>query len=191
MTTIKMLELMGTTQCVGMLIGRKEGVLFRQRFQISSFWKDSSLINLSFEGITAMDFTFATHAFATITREYNFHEYHDKQFYLSCVNTTIVENLEVALDAMARLHSFRNCVLLVRETNKEIWLAGKYEKTLAETFSFLDSAKQLTAPEFARVANLSLNNASGRLKTLYDLGLCTRYQQLNSREFVYQELRIE
>jgi DNA-binding transcriptional ArsR family regulator len=58
--------------------------------------------------------------------------------------------------------------------NSEIFLLGDIEDNLQETFDFVMKRKQLTARELSEIKDIAINNASNRLKKLYDYGLIMR-----------------
>ena len=101
---------------------------------------------------------------------------------LTELNETCEYNLQAALNLSARTGRdpndaapLRNCVLVVLD-NKAIRLMGKYENHVQETFSLLNSEKELTAREVSDILDISLNAASTRLKTIADLGLAKRVE---------------
>lgn len=81
----------------------------------------------------------------------------------------------------------RNCVLPLAE-NDTIWLIGKTEDYVQETFNELIRAKVLSTSDLMARLDLANNTASTRLKVLYDLGLAKRELQSGGRGYIYYPL---
>lgn len=96
------------------------------------------------------------------------------------------ENLWIALWAEFGLNSeIRNCCVLIEEDNGLLYLFGKMEQTVKETFNDLLACGELTASHLASMDGISLSAASTRLKTLRDLGLCQREKRSEGSAHYY------
>lgn len=93
-------------------------------------------------------------------------------------------NLWLALYAEVALHNdVRNCCVLMEMGDGLIYVFGKQDGAVKQTFEDLLACGELTASHLASMNGIALNTASSRLKTLHDLGLCHR--ELQGQYFVY------
>ena len=84
-------------------------------------------------------------------------------------------NLWLALYAEVALYNdVRNCCVLMEADDGLIYIFGKQDGTVKQTFEDLMACGELSSSHLASMNGLSLNAASSRLKALYDLGLCHR-----------------
>lgn len=149
----------------------------------------NTLFNLSFKGITVVDTIFVKGVFGRICFDRHSHKYQGQNFYLSDVERDIQFALDITLSWCASQHGARNYIVPYLDSTWELALAGKYEYTVLSTFTDLWNCKTLTAKQVAERNDLSLNNASSRLKVLHDWGLCTRKELGDgTRGFIYHWL---
>jgi hypothetical protein len=152
-------------------------------------YNTESVVFLSFDGVDVMDASFADEVFARLAimrarKEYPYYCY----LILTDMNETCEENLQMALitrierEPDDRPH-LRNCVLMMR--GAKIDLIGKYENHVKETFSLLNSERELTARDISNILDISLNAASTRLKTIADLGLARRIEMRDEQGKLY------
>jgi len=175
------------------LFSRHDGAVFlpRLRSYLLEFNTDTA-VEVSFDQIRLMDTSFADEVFGTLAAERSRREFRAVPFFLSHLNPTSLDNLRFALIGRAKLDDKvnRHCVLPYMDTQGNLQLVGEKEPKLADTFELLRLAKSLTGPQVASIWKLSDNNASSRLKALYDLGLATRTELRDEqgRQFIYRWL---
>ena len=83
--------------------------------------------------------------------------------------------------------SLRNLKLafLAVEPNKQWRCIGHLDPSLKEVLEILADSDYLTAPQLAESHNLAINNASNRLKRLYDRGLIRREYEVSEKGLQY------
>jgi hypothetical protein len=168
--------------------GRSAGIRFGQDLRASLKHLETAVID--FAGVSLMDATFATEAFAGLAADRSRREFIGGALLLTHLNTTSFDNLDMALNAYAaRAWRLRNCCILVQQ-GPGLTLAGKYEDTVLDTLKMLTSLLELRTSDVMRERSIHPNAASTRLKTLHDLGLATRHEERDEqgRQFVYRWL---
>lgn len=168
--------------------GRAAGITFGQ--ELRAALKTMSSATIDFTGVALMDATFADEAFGGLAVDRSRKAFTGGALVLSGLNTTSFDNLDMALHARAsRTWRLRNCCVLTR-CGPDLTLAGKYEDTLLDTLKLLHGLLELRTTDVMRERGVSLNWASTRLKTLYELGLATREEVRDEqgRQFIYRWL---
>ena len=149
---------------------------------------DSQACVLEYSDLQIMDASFADEVFGALAVSHARRQRRGECLILDGVTSSNFDNLEMALmSRTVREAGLRNCVLPVRDTQREIALAGKSEAHVHQTFQLLVQQKQLTARELADILTLDIAAASTRLKVLFDLGLATRIEERDGqvKQFVY------
>lgn len=170
----------------GNLLGRAKGNSYRKGLCEAMEESSATLFALSFDTIEIMDVLFADACFLTFALTPIPHR---KLFYLSNMNISVAETLRVVLEHHAHGRGIRNCCL-PQQILTRIETIGKAERTVDDTLALLDIHKKLEARELAHLCQLSINASSFRLKTLYDLGLCTRKElrDESGKHYIYKRL---
>lgn len=148
---------------------------------------------ISFADVHLMDASFADEVFGVIGVSRSEGKANlVAPFYIADLETTSLENLNMALDSRIRRHkALRNCVMPVLTIESgDLKLVGKSEDHVEQTFELLRLSKELTTLDVATVLKLSDAAASTRLKVLYDLGLALRSEvrDEHGRQFIYRWL---
>lgn len=109
-------------------------------------------------------------------------------------NEQVLENFEGAqLYKQQKLSNKLNKKInlpLLLYRDGEVSLLGNIEANLLETLNILKGKEELTARELAELKDLAINNASNRLKRLYDYSLIKREVCNNEsgQYYIYKEL---
>lgn len=174
------------------------------RFSGKRFWsaietrlldfERGEVVHLSFDDIEVMDASFADEVFGRLAVLRARKEYPYCYVILTDMNATCEENLDMALVTRVDREPdhkphLRNCVLTYMK-NDQLALAGKFENHVRESFSLLNSKREITARDLADARDVSLNAASTRLKTVADLGLAKRVEirDTQGKQFIYMAL---
>lgn len=185
-----------TTRDPSILATRLSGKRVWERLQIRLHEQDrGAVILLSFAAIDIMDASFADEVFGTLASRRARKDVAFAPIILVEANETCIENLKMALGTRADRESpqqerLRNCVLPISKGD-ELFLIGKFEDHVSQSFDYLLRHKTLTARDLAEALSLNLNAASTRLKTLADLGLArrTEIRDAQGKQFVYHTLQ--
>lgn len=175
------------------LATRQNGKRFAEQLHLAlANSKQDMATRISFANVHLMDASFADEVFGVIGVSRSEGKTNPvAPFYIADLESTSLENLNMALDSRTRRHkALRNCVMPVLDSNDELCLMGKVEESVDQTFELLRLSKELTTPKVAAVLKLSDAAASTRLKVLYDLGLALRSEVRDEqgRQFIYRWL---
>lgn len=168
--------------------GRAAGREFGQHLRKSLRHMEHATID--FSGVPLMDASFADEAFAKLAVDRSRRAFVGGSLLLTKLTPISYDNLDIAMNARAAIDSgVRNCCQLIL-VGPLPTLVGKYEDTLMDTLKLLHSLIVLRTTDIMRERDCSLNAASSRLKTLYDMGLATRREirDEQGRQFLYRWL---
>lgn len=196
---------MDTLSIVGLAqIAASDPAKLVTRFTGKRFWEalearlcsynSEMVVMLSFEGVDAMDVSFADEVFCRLAVMRARKNYPFCYVILTDMNETCEINLVAALTLRIEWEPgdkphLRNCVLMNLK-NGQPELCGKYENHVLETFSLLASRRELSTRDTADVLGISPNAASTRLKTVADLGLAKRVEvrDAQGKQYIYHSL---
>jgi DNA-binding transcriptional ArsR family regulator len=152
--------------------------------------REGILVVVDFQGVEIMDASFADEVFGTLTARNAQRVVPSKRLILRGLSPANLENLVMALETRPQREpepGLRNCVLPILNEAGQIYLIGKAEGHVKETFELLRVHKRLTARELADALNLDIHAASTRLKVIYNLGLALREEVRDTlgKQFVY------
>ncbi|GAB4193665.1 MAG: hypothetical protein OHK0022_08780 [Roseiflexaceae bacterium] len=149
---------------------------------------DSQACVLEYSDVHMMDASFADEVFGALAVTRARRQSRGGCLILDGLESSNLDNLDMALKSRTvRETGLRNCVLPVRNSQREVVLAGKFEAHVQQSFELLVRHRQLTARELADILTLDIAAASTRLKVLFDLGLATRIEERDGqvKQFVY------
>ena len=110
-----------------------------------------------------------------------------KGFYISHLsNDDVIDNIDYAAKALEQ-------PLTLKKENNEICMLGpSLTKSNLEIFNILMTKNQVTTSQIASLLNLSVQNASIKLKKLVDEGYILRFEETAESggiEFVYKSIK--
>lgn len=142
-----------------------------------------NIVNCCFQGIETCDVSFADEF--VINLQKNILQVDNTLMILSEVNEDTLASIQGAL-------SFRNekdhtHMNLLCHRDQVYSILGNLERNLLDTFDLVKSYTEITAREVAKQFNVEINNASNKLKKLYDAHLLLRRESIdeNGRQHVY------
>lgn len=150
------------------------------------------VILLDFSDVELMDGSFADEVFGTIAAARSRKELEFPAIVLCNLDNVSLDNLELALISRpARQKGLRNCVVPVRKADGSLFLCGKYEDHVRQTFEILNDSVQLTTNDVSQKLELGTTAASTRLKVLHTLGLAVRVEERDEsgRQYIYRSIR--
>jgi len=186
------------------LLTRPVGKIFYETLLNRLKSKNEPIIELNFNGIKTIDFSFADECIARLIEE-NTQKNHfgDSVFLITNLTSqSAIENLHVALDYYRKICCFvvndlsekesvgeklQNRIGIVSSQRYYI-LLGSLEERLYETLKYVVEKRETTARVIADVFNLNINTASTRLLKLYQAHLVHRTEEVSStgRQFIYR-----
>ena len=164
-------------------IGRNDGS-WRVNLDVL-FCKSRPIVRVDFSGVDMADAPFWDGAIAMNAMERSLGKNNTPGCaLLKGLNNNCRDNLWLALYArVGQYNDVRSCCVLMEEDDGLVYIFGKKDGTVKQTFEDLMACGELTSAHLASMNGLSLNAASTRLKTLYDLGLC--YRASEETHYVY------
>jgi len=175
-------------------IGQKVGLperlfLTREKADEAYLYFRQILLNLSdgqelileFPDNQIVDASFADGTIVRLLEELVNHEYGDRGLLVKNLSNDSLFNLDTVLKMS------RHRVAVIALTHDGSWnVVGKIEPVLLETLQLLVKNGSLTAPQLVGLCGLAINNASNRLKRLYDQRLVRRdFQIIADKGLVY------
>jgi len=157
--------------------GERAYPLLREQFE--QLPKSEGLI-LNFPQNQLIDSSFADETIVRLGEEVINGEFKDKAFLLQGLTEDSITNIE----SIISLRSLKLAFLAI-ESMREWRCIGHLDPTLKDTLELLAKSDSLTAPELAKLHNLAINNASNRLKRLYDRGLIRREYEVSDKGLQY------
>lgn len=142
---------------------------------------------LSFDSIRAVDSSFAGASVIKLLRELVDGKLERK--YL--VATHLTSNVQESIDTTILGYGLKIALLILRDSG-DLGYLGHLEPSLGETFQMINTHGKLAARELADMKSLEINNASTRLKKLYDLRLIDRTEEISEtgRQHLYHPVKV-
>ncbi|MBH2029321.1 MAG: MarR family transcriptional regulator [Moraxellaceae bacterium] len=162
---IKLLELIdGNTHPFGNIIGRKT----LQRFQeVVHSYPTCSIFEISLEGIEATDSSFPRESVVSLVKQFR----EEKWFYLSHFSSVdLIDNWDYA--AKAKLQP----ILIIDSTGAR-FIGPELNGATKDLLDFVLNRKNVTTSSVAKELNISVQNASTRLKRLVAEGYLIRSEE--------------
>lgn len=145
--------------------------------------KNITIFEISFEDIRFVDASFSRESLILLAQLYK----GKKGFYISHLsNDDVIDNIDYAAKALEQ-------PLTLKKENNEICMLGpSLTKSNLEIFNILMTKNQVTTSQIASLLNLSVQNASIKLKKLVDEGYILRFEETAESggiEFVYKSIK--
>lgn len=144
--------------------------------------KETSVFNISFKGIEQIDACFAIAGIVALCRLYK----GEKHFYLSDIqNRDILTNLS----CVATVYDLP--LLILHDNQNTEWIGKALTPNNAELLTYIYSKPKVTTAIIAKKFELSVPNASIKLKKLYDQGYLVATKQdavSGGHEYIYQPI---
>lgn len=136
------------------------------------------VIELDFSNVELCDLSFADELI--LEAQLYVKTKRDLLLYISNVSEDVLINLEGAL----RLREAKKSrIPILRQKDGSFEIIGSLEENLLYAFKLLTERHKLTARELKEIEDIAINNASNKLKKLYDLGLVMR---IEDKEHIYR-----
>jgi len=171
------------------MAGRSRGAKIREFIEkILREEKSALLIILDFSGVGSIDFSWADEVVAKIISRLWGGEYGEKFLVLKSLNTSQVENINVALERKR---------LAALATGSEGWqIIGSLNNYLAHTLDQVMKKGHLTLRQLSEEEGIGMNTSGTRLLNLYKKRLVVRVEGLvagkddlhRGKQFIYQPL---
>lgn len=162
------------------LWGREQGKQIREEIIDLLLKARQRVLLLDFSGITRIDFSCASEIVSILILRLS-GELKGRHLVLSGLSNFVEENIDAALDK-AELCSI---VLIANGSWKMI---GRYSETLLQTLSKVIELGQADTPTLAADLNIAITSCNNRLKTLVNLGMVYREEQIaptGGKQFIY------
>jgi len=147
---------------------------------------DGCNLKLDFNGIKSVDVSFADEGIVKLQKEVISKKYSNRRIMLINIQKSVEENIEGAIFRREEKYGERIPILIKR--NNKVEILGKIEKSLKEIFERIIELGALSARELVEELDIEINNASNKLKKLYDYGLVYRDEIINEegRQHIYR-----
>lgn len=133
------------------------------------------ILTLDFTGVDVCDYSCVDEVI--IENQQYLKEHTDIFMYITNANKDVLGNLHSTI-AWREKQGMKTHILYQYEG--EFLVAGTLEESLQQTFNIISAKKSITARELADFLDIQINNASNRLKKLYDSRLVLRTEQRDS-----------
>lgn len=168
---------------LGSYIGSKQGhQAFSEFIDQVDAAKETSVFNISFKSIEQIDACFAIAAIVALCRMYK----REKHFYVSGIqNRDILTNLT----CVATVYDLP--LLVLHDNQNTEWIGKALTPNNTELVNYIYSKPKVTTAIIARKFELSVPNASIKLKKLYDQGYLMAKKQdavSGGHEYIYQPI---
>lgn len=142
---------------------------------------------LNFDSIRAVDSSFAGASVIKLLHELVESKLERKHM----VATHLTPNVQESIDTTILGYGLKIALLILRDSG-DLGYLGHLEPNLEETFHLINARGKLAARELADMKSLEINNASTRLKKLYDLRLIGRTEEISEtgRQHLYHPVRV-
>jgi len=143
--------------------------------------KNKIVFEISFEDIKFVDSSFARESLILLAQLYK----GKKGFFISNLyNIDVIDNIDYAAIAL-------NQPLMIKLENEIKLLGPALTKSNLEIFNLLKIKKKVTTSQLASLMDVSVPNASSKLKKLVDDGYILRFEETAETggiEFIYQSI---
>lgn len=179
-TKIKLLDVVGHP----IAIGNEEG---REAFQLLSRIidqnPDQNVFEISLDGITATDASFPRESVVNLAKALR----GEKAFFLSGFkNKDLIDNWSYGAIAKEQ-------PLMILDNSKLLWIGPTIKSATKELLDFIYSRDSVTTAMVADLLDVSVQNASGKLKKLYNQGFILGKKEIaesGGLEFIYRPIKI-
>lgn len=141
-----------------------------------------TIFEISFEDIKFADASFSRESILILAQLYK----GKKGLYISHLfDSDVIDNIDYAAKALDQP------LTLKKENNEIIILGPQLTKSNLEIFKFLQKKKKVTTSQLASFFDLSVQNASSKLKKLVDDGYILRFEETAETggiEYIYQTI---
>ena len=148
-------------------------------------------LELSFEGIDLLEWSFADEAIVALCVKLVSGQFLEKYIILEDLSSTSIENLTVAIKTRPERENktLRNLIVPVI-INDELVPVGKLEDHLKPVWEFARENQQFTARDLSTELGLEINTSSTKLKSLFDLRLLKRVENISEagKQYIYSKL---
>lgn len=178
-TTIKLLDVVGHP----IAIGNEEG---REAFQLISRIVDEhpeqTIFEISLDGMTATDASFPRESVVNLAKSLR----GEKAFFLSGFKSKdLIDNWSYGADAKEQ-------PLMILSDDKHLWIGPVVKSATKELLDFIYNQDSVTTAMVAEHFDVSVQNASGKLKKLYNQGFILGKKEIaesGGLEFIYRPIK--
>ena len=176
--TIKLLDIVGDS----IAIGNDEG---REAYQVLSKtidqYPNQAIFEISLEGMDATDASFPRESVVALAKSLR----GEKAFFLSGFkNKDLIDNLSYGAEAKEQ-------PLMIMHSGARLWIGPKVKSATLELLNYIYDKQSVTTSMVANQFDVSAQNASGKLKKLYNQGFIIGSKEIaesGGYEFVYRPI---
>ncbi|WP_316347326.1 hypothetical protein [Desulfuromonas acetoxidans] len=173
--TIKLLDIVGEPVAIGNAEGREA---YQALSRIVDQYPNQTVFEISLEGMDATDASFPRESVVSLAKALR----GEKAFFLSGFkNKDLIDNWSYGAEAKEQ-------PLLVLNSGHRLWIGPQVKSATRELLDYIYDQQRVTTSMVARHFNVSVQNASGKLKKLYNQGFIVGKKEVaesGGLEFVY------
>lgn len=165
--------------CIGSENGK---YAFTQVVRLIGSNEPESVLNISLLGIKQIDVSFISSSFVTLMKMYKNEKY---LYFTGIENKDILKNMECVA------HFHETLFLVKDESNNIQWIGRNLTAKSMELLNFIYSKDKVTTAVIAKKFDLSLPNASLKLKKLFNQGYLIANKQdalSGGHEYIYEPI---
>lgn len=177
--TIKLLEVVGDPVAIGNEEGREA---YQALSRLVDAHIDQNVFEISLEGMDATDASFPRESVVSLAKSLR----GEKAFFLSGFkNRDLIDNWSYGAEAKEQ-------PLLILHEGKRLWIGPEVNSATLELLDYIYDRRVVTTSLVAEHLDISIQNASGKLKKLYNQGFILGKKEVASSggyEFVYRAIK--
>lgn len=178
-TTIKLLDLVGTPIAIGNEEGRE---VFQLLSRIVDDHPDQAVFEISLDGMKATDASFPRESVVNLAKSLR----GEKAFFLSGFkDKDLIDNWSYGAEAKEQ-------PLMILSDDKRLWIGPAVKSATKDLLDFIYNQDSVTTAMVAEHFDVSVQNASGKLKKLYNQGFIIGKKEVaesGGLEFIYRPIK--
>tara|TARA_B100000446_G_scaffold166387_1_gene169524 strand:+ start:627 stop:1175 length:549 start_codon:yes stop_codon:yes gene_type:complete len=176
---IKLLEVVGDPIAIGNEEGREA---YKELSRIVDEHSDQVVFEISLDGMDATDASFPRDSVVALAKSLR----GEKYFFVSGFkNKDLIDNWAFGAEAKEQ-------PLIVHDGGKRIWLGPTVKSATKDLLDFIYDQDSVTTAKVAEHFDVSVQNASGKLKKLYNQGFILGKKEIaesGGLEFIYRPIK--
>lgn len=176
--TIKLLDIVGESVAIGNDEGREA---YQALSRIVDQYPDQVVFEISLDGMDATDASFPRESVVSLAKALR----GEKAFFLSGFkNKDLIDNWSYGAEAKEQ-------PLLILDSGQRLWIGPKIKSATRELLNYIYDSQSVTTSMVAHHFDVSVQNASGKLKKLYNQGFIIGSKEVaesGGHEFVYHPI---